>query len=180
MLCRNRSFPGTLGNNCQKLGSKRPIIQEFQHAQDQLLHAPWIHPKKSDRLSDDKSDCNHYILLFLQNYGRKVACQSFVHPDENNFFIKKKVISKIDIICRYISWQRKTDESFFEIRIVVWHEWFIWKSFQKEKFYWAGNTKMREKRLHLCQQINSIFLEFGTLNEKQFNDAIQIAIEVTI
>ena len=39
---------------------------------------------------------------------------------------------------------------------------------------------MREKRLHLCQQINSIFLEFGTLNEKQFNDAIQIAIEVTI
>ena len=41
-------------------------------------------------------------------------------------------------------------------------------------------TKMREKRLHLCQQINSIFLEFGTLNEKQFNEAIQIAIEVIL
>ena len=39
---------------------------------------------------------------------------------------------------------------------------------------------MREKRLHLCQQINSIFLEFGTLNEKQFNEAIQIAIEVIL
>ena len=39
---------------------------------------------------------------------------------------------------------------------------------------------MREKRLHLCQQINSIFLEFGTLNENQFNQAIQIAIEVIL
>lgn len=38
---------------------------------------------------------------------------------------------------------------------------------------------MREKRLHLCQQINSIFLEFGTLSEKQFNEAIQIGLRVS-
>ena len=39
---------------------------------------------------------------------------------------------------------------------------------------------MREKRLHLCQVINSTFLEFGTLNEKEFNDAIKIALEVPL
>jgi len=38
---------------------------------------------------------------------------------------------------------------------------------------------MREKRLHLCQVINSTFLEFGTLNEKEFNEAIKIALEVS-
>ena len=37
---------------------------------------------------------------------------------------------------------------------------------------------MREKRLHLCQMINSLFLEFGTLNERQFNEAIKTALEV--
>ena len=39
---------------------------------------------------------------------------------------------------------------------------------------------MREKRLHLCQVINSTFLEFGTLNEKEFNEAIKIALEVPL
>jgi len=38
---------------------------------------------------------------------------------------------------------------------------------------------MREKRLHLCQMINSLFLEFGTLNERQFNEAIKTALEVS-